>query len=190
VPIGAGWLLVSRAGLDPLDTGSLVVLLTAVHFHFAAFGALAVTACTARSLEVGVREHGMKPGLLGLVRIVALSIAIGIFLVAVGIAGVPALGLLGAGTLTLALFTNASLMLFYARRSLGSWLARILLFISGFSVLLSMPLALGWAYAELTVPWLSMEWMLRIHGMANAHGFVFAGLLAFWLEQRREPDDK
>lgn len=187
-PIGAGWLFVSRAGLDPLGTGSLIVLLTAVHFHFAAFAAFVVVACTARTLELGVATNAITPGLLKLVRVIAVAMVVGIFLVAAGISGVRILGLLGSALLTLALFMNASLMLSHARRRVSSSLARALLVISALSVLLSMPMALAWAYGQLSTPTIEMQWMIRIHGMANAHGFVLTGLFAFFIERRREAE--
>jgi hypothetical protein len=50
------------------------------------------------------------------------------------------------------------------------------------SALLSMPLAVVWAWGEVTGSRaLDMLWMVRIHGMANAHGFALCGLLAWAL---------
>lgn len=187
LPIGGAWLFVSRAGLDPLGTGSLIVLLTAVHFHFAAFGAFALVGCTARTLESGVAAAKLQPGTLKLVRVIVLAMVTGIFLVAAGISGLPLLGLLGSAALTVALFTVASLTLSHARRLTSSGLARVCLIVSSLSLLLSMPMALGWAWGQFSAPLIDMEWMIRIHGMANAHGFVLTGLVGFWLEQRREP---
>src|SRR6185436_11885684 len=39
VPIGGGWLLLSRLGAQPMGFLEPIVLLTAVHFHYAAFAA-------------------------------------------------------------------------------------------------------------------------------------------------------
>ena len=39
LPVGGGWLVLSSAGLTPMNFSAEIVLLTAVHFHFAGFSA-------------------------------------------------------------------------------------------------------------------------------------------------------
>ncbi len=186
LPVGGLWLAISRADLDPLGVGTLVVLLTAVHFHFAAFGGLLVLSRNARELAMLVADGRAPAGLPRALAIGVVCLLIGICAVAAGISGVPLLGLVGAGFMTVGLFLHAFINLFYVVRHLRSFWVKALSCISSLSILLSMPLALGWAYGQ----WVGstsvkFTWMLRIHGMANAHGFVFAGLLGWWLAGRK-----
>jgi hypothetical protein len=189
LPVGGAWLLLGRAGLDPLGVGSLLVLLTAVHFHYAAFAGLALVAQSARALELAQGAEPRYGGLLRLLRIIVVGIVVGIFLVAAGISGVPALGMVGAACLTACLFGHAWLTLLYVMKTLRGWLAKLCLGISSLSLLLSMPLAMAWAWGQLFEPLLDLTLMLRIHGMANAHGFALAGLLGWGLHQRPTASD-
>ena len=50
LPVGGGWLVLSRFGANPLDFPDIIILLTAVHFHFAGFAALIFTGLTGRVL--------------------------------------------------------------------------------------------------------------------------------------------
>ena len=70
-------------------------------------------------------------------------------------------------------------------RQLTSRAARSLLVISATSLLLSMPLAVIYQYGKLTeTATIDLEWMIRLHGFANAHGFATCGLLAWVIEDR------
>lgn len=184
LPIGGAWLVASRAGLDPLTIGTLMAHLTAVHFHFAAFGGLVLIGLGARRLSDLVLEQKAPKLCLRLVAFAQTSVFCGVFLVALGIAEWPVLGVVGAAALTLGLFVHALLQLIYVLRRQPLWVG-LLLFISAFSVMLSMPLALLWAWGTLSgAPLIDMSWMLRLHGMANAHGFVLAGLCGWWADER------
>jgi hypothetical protein len=45
LPVGAGWAVLSRAGLRPQDFSDQIVLLTGVHFHYAGFALPILAAC-------------------------------------------------------------------------------------------------------------------------------------------------
>jgi hypothetical protein len=47
-PVGCLWLVISRAGVNPLGFSDDIVLLTAVHFHYAGFAALTMLGMTGR----------------------------------------------------------------------------------------------------------------------------------------------
>ena len=187
LPMGGLWLCISRAGLDPLGIGRLMVLLTAVHFHFAAFAALVIIANAAEHFA-RLTTSGQPPHRsLLITRANVIALGCGTFLVAAGISGAPSFGLFGAALLALALGVHACLSLLYILPRQSGLLARLLLLISSLSILLSMPLAVVWAWGQVTgSALLDFSWMLRLHGMANAHGFVLSGLLAFWLQLRSE----
>src|SRR4029077_12231627 len=51
LPVGGGWLVLSRLGVRPLGFEEPIVLLTAVHFHYAAFTTLILIGLSGRRLE-------------------------------------------------------------------------------------------------------------------------------------------
>lgn len=185
LPVGGAWLFISRAGFDPLDNGVLIVLLTAVHFHFAAFAGLIVMGCNSARLRRLIQQGDAPAALDHLGRYAALAVILGTLLVAVGIASLPLAGVVGAVLLSLALFVHASLHLLFVVRHQRGGLVKLLSCISSASVLASMPLACAWAYGQWTgTAIIDFTSMLRLHGMANAHGFVLAGLVGFWLDAK------
>ena len=50
--VGAGWLVLSRAGLRPEGFSHEIVELTGVHFHYAGFAATLMAALTMRAVRV------------------------------------------------------------------------------------------------------------------------------------------
>jgi len=186
LPAGGGWLFISRAGFDPLGSGVLIVLMTAMHFHFAAFGSLVVMGCNSERLGDLVQQGVAPARVQRFGSYAAVSLVVGYFLVALGIASVPLAGVVGAVLLSLALFLHALLQLVVVLRHQRGGLVKLLMCISSASVLMSMPLACAWALGQwLDVTYVDFSSMLRIHGMANAHGFVLAGLVGFWLDAKK-----
>jgi hypothetical protein len=185
LPIGGAWLFVSRAGFDPLGHGALIVLLTAVHFHFAAFGALIVLGCNHARLSGLIQRRVQSAALQHFPEYAAVAVVVATFLVAIGISGARFMGVVGAALLSLALFVHALLHLSFVLKYQRGGLVKLLLVVSSVSVLGSMPLACAWALGQWTgTAYIDFTSMLRLHGMANAHGFVFCGLLGFWLDAR------
>jgi hypothetical protein len=178
VPVGAAWALADRLGLRPLNFDPDIVLLTAIHFHYAGF---------ALPLCAGLAGQRL-PGLLA--RVTGALIVAGVPLTAVGItatqlraggglecaaAWVMAAGGLLAGALHLRLA---------ARREGGSW-PRVLWAVAGVALLFSMALAaLYGARFYWPIAWLDLPWMRALHGTANALGFGLAGLLGWALAGR------
>ena len=185
LPAGGAWLCISRAGFDPLGNGVLIVLLTAVHFHFVAFAGLVVMGCNSERLS-GLVRQGAAPARLARFGFgTTVALVAGYLLVALGIASIPLAGVVGAVLLSLALFVHALLHLLVVLRHQRGALVKLLLCISSTSVLMSMPLACAWAVGQwLDISYIDFSSMLRIHGMANAHGFVLAGLVGFWLDAK------
>lgn len=176
LPIGAGWLVVSRMGLRPMGLDPMVVTLTAVHFHFAALAGPAMAARVTGALSGSKRRLAAAAGL---------AVVAAQPIVAVGISASPAVAFAGAAILALALLGLAALMLGWVQRGMRRAAARVLLVISGISLALSMPLAVIYAWGQVQgAGTIDLEWMIRLHGYANAHGFVTCGLLAWALEDR------
>jgi hypothetical protein len=181
-PIGAVWLVASRLGVDFWNFPGKIVLLTAIHFHFAGLAASLFVGQVGRALE-----YGSGPGHPSrLYRASAILTVTGIPLTAVGIALAPALEYAGALALACGLVTCMGLVLWrlvarYYRKPAG-WL----LAIAAVSVFVSMFYAFRFATGEflgvLTVP---IDRMIVVHGWWNAVGFAGAGLLALALLRPR-----
>jgi len=176
LPVGAGWLVVSRMGLRPMGFSAVIVVLTAVHFHFAAVAGPVFASRVIRALEGGARRVAAVAGL---------TVVFAIPVVAAGLTVSAELALVGAVLLAGALLTLAGLVVWKVRPRLVSRAARVLLVISAISLLLSMPLAVLYQWGQVTgASMIDLEWMIRLHGFANAHGFATCALLAWVLEDR------
>lgn len=177
-PVGAGWLVMARMGARPMGFDGLVVTLTAVHFHFAALAAPIFTARVIRALDG-------SPGPRSVAGAAAITLVVAIPIVAAGISLSPELALVGAVMLAGALLTVSGLVLFFVVRRVQRTSAKILLAISALSLLVSMPLAVLYQLGQVDGSFgIGLEWMVRVHGFANAHGFATCGLLAWAIEDR------
>jgi hypothetical protein len=169
LPVGGFWLVATRAGFAPMGFAEPIVLLTAVHFHYTVFLAplLAVLAGRGRRLFLLA-----GPGLLA-----------GTVLLAVGFVVSPVLKLAAAALLVAAAGAVAILQL-QARRGMASRPARILLALSGASLLAGMAIAGAYELGFYTgAAWLSIPEVARSHGPLNGLGFALAGLVAWTLER-------
>jgi hypothetical protein len=171
--VGGGWAVLSRAGLRPLEFESIIVLLTAIHFHHAGFVLPLVTGLAGRVL----RNR--------LARGAALGVMAGVPLVAAGITttqlgGGPALECFAACVTALAGLVVAWLQLRLAVRPLFHPAVRVAWTVAALALAGSMVLAALYGcrfYLDLT--WLDIPWMRALHGTANALGFGLVGLLAW-----------
>src|SRR5688500_1583025 len=121
---GAGWLVISRYGGRPMDFPSVIVELTAVHFHYAGFVAPVIIAIT-RSEHV----RGRGPLLVALwLSLVASP------LTAIGFVYSATIGAVGAITFMVALWIWAAVTLGGVVRRLATE-ARILMTVAAVSVL-------------------------------------------------------
>ena len=172
--VGAAWFLASRLGWHPIDFREPIVLLTAVHFHYAGFAA---------AILVRALWHILKRGFVRLLLfpVAAAGALGGPALLAAGFLIGPTLKLIAA--LLVALGEIAVAACFIASLpDLTEASARILLFISAASVAVAMCLAALWAVGEFPrQPFLDIARMAAWHGSLNAFGFTFCGLAAFVL---------
>ncbi|WP_419193394.1 YndJ family protein [Kolteria novifilia] len=177
--VGAGWLMLSRLGARPLDFEPVIVLLTAIHFHYAGF-LLPIFAGRA-ALLVGGR----------LADVTAIGVVVGVPLVAIGITatqvGLPvqfeflaAAALAGAGLLV---------ALLHLRLAMWDELPGFVRLMFGFvSLSLTFSMALAFAYGGRCFGWwpgLDIPWMRALHGTVNAFGFGLAGCVGWNLFPRR-----
>jgi hypothetical protein len=169
VPIGAGWLVLSRFGATPLGFEEPIVLLTAVHFHYAAFSALVLVGLSGRYVRSDRTYRTIVAGTVA-----------GTPLLAAGITFSPVLELAGALTLCLSLWTWSALCLKEIVPRASTPLARAMLTVSSLAVVPSMGLALLYAWGEWSgAPIVALSQVARVHGPLNALGFVLCGLLGF-----------
>lgn len=172
VLVGGFWLVVSRLGARLLGFEEPIPLLTAVHFHYAAFATLTLIGRAGTRLRS--RAH---------TAIVAAMIA-GMPLVAAGISFTPVLEVVGAALIAVALSAFAVLTLVQIVPHAG-FRAGTLLAVSSASILAGMTCALAWALGRAS-DWslISLGQMARIHGPLNAIGFCLCGLLGWTLAPR------
>ncbi len=172
LPVGGMGLAQSRLGMTPLGYGEPVVLLVAVHFHYAAFVSPIMAGAVLGRMAGGERLKWL----------VAVSASFGSPILAAGYTlFVPAVRLLGATLLVVALFAVALLTL-AELPAVRPRLAQVLLGISAVSVVAAMLYATAYAVADFfgTV-WIAIPHMARTHGYWNALGFSLCGLAGWSL---------
>lgn len=174
LPVGGGWLLLSRLGVNPLGFGDTIVLLTAVHFHYAGFVTPLLAGMAGRTIPHACRDKRL------VFRFVSLAVIAGPALVAAGITTSPMLELTAVVLLAAGLVALAALMLALAAQPNGS-IPRGLLILSALSPLITMTLALAYGVGEFTGRLVvSVSHMVQLHGWINALGFALCGLMG-WL---------
>jgi hypothetical protein len=171
LPVGGGWFVLARLGVNPLGFGDVIVLLTAVHFHYAGFAAPIITGLVGRVLS----RHA--PDRRRFYRMTAAGVIAGTPVVAAGITFSPLLELIGALIVAAGLTGVAYLTVFVIVPTLTHRLARTLLVISAASIVVGMLLTLAYATGEFSgYAIINIPQMARIHGLANALGFALCGL--------------
>jgi hypothetical protein len=169
--VGGSWLVASRLGLNPVGFQEPIVLLTAVHFHFAGFLSAVLAGLTyerlhetrwSRPLTVALTGVVIGPGLLGLAFLVGPKVKLAaVILIVAGQVG------LATGMVRVAL-------------SKVNPVARALLLFSSGCIIAGMALAASWALGEYPLEsFVELGRMERIHGTLNAIGFGICGLIGW-----------
>ncbi|HEX4543896.1 MAG TPA: YndJ family transporter [Candidatus Acidoferrum sp.] len=169
--VGALWLLASRLGLQPVGFHEPIVLLTAVHFHYAGLMAAILAGLAASGtrtyraplyLRIALTCAVLGPGLLGLAFLAGPKwklAAVGLMVIGeCGVAlGTFRIGLSDAGTIG----------------------GRLLLAGSA-CVIFGMALAGIWAVGEYPLhAFVNLEQMARYHGVLNSLGFGLCSLVGW-----------
>ncbi len=178
LPVGGFWLALARFGVRPLGFGDTIVLLTAVHFHYAGFALLLLAGLAGRHLRASAPLSWRS------FRLIAAGLIAGVPLVALGITfsrvlEILAVLLLASSVLLLALLTLVAVVPRLARRAV-----RVLLAISALASIATMLLAAGYAGGSMVGLALTIPQMVLAHGAVNAFGLVLCGLLAWAIELR------
>lgn len=177
--VGGVWALLARIGLRPLGFSDEIVMLTAVHFHYAGFALPVLCGLAAAK----------RPGPLAMAAV--LGVVVGVPLTAVGIT----LSQIGLGTVveTMSAWMTAAAGLLtavlYVRLALDSRNrppVRVLWGITAVALTLGMILAAAYGSRQIIqLEGLTIPWMRAVHGTANSIGFSLAGLLGWRLHQKR-----
>lgn len=173
LPVAGGWLVIYRLGIQPFDFGEMIILLTAVHFHFAGFATPIIAGMSGRVLAR--RDYPRNVFAFAVFALVA-----AMPLVAAGITFSPWIGFIGALLLTLGLVLLAVLTIGWVMPSIASLAWRALLLIGALSSCAAMMLACLYAYSVATHTLIiTIPEMAITHGLLNAFGFVTCSLLVW-----------
>jgi hypothetical protein len=166
IPIGAFWALISRWGFPPTPFTDKIILLTGVHFHYAAF-ALPIIASFTIKAKPSWNERLLVIGLIA-----------GIPLLAMGITFSPLLEVTAAIVVAGSCWSLALLM--FVRCDAGTNpIGATLQKISAISISCGMVLAVLYATGEYCGnSWIDIPTMIPLHGVANSIGFALFGLLS------------
>lgn len=176
--IGCAWLVASRYGLNPMGFQEPIVLLTAVHFHFAGFAAPLLTRAVAAVLGK-TAVHTQR-----LFRAVAVGVLAGPGMLAAGFVIGPRLKL-AAALLLVASEIGLAFFFLAALKSMRPRMAQVFVALSAASVLFAMVFAGIWAIGEFPLqPFVHLAQMAKFHGAANALGFTVCGLLGWTISVR------
>ncbi|MDW8361836.1 MAG: YndJ family transporter [Myxococcales bacterium] len=167
--VGAGWLAAARLGLAPFGVDPITHVLVVVHLHSATLAGPLFAAAALRRLASDGRPA--RPPVAWIATGGQLLGAVG---VALGVLVSRPVQSVGTLVLTVGLALACVLVLRACRGA--PWLPRLLLLVAVASAAVAMPLALAQAAGRPFGASLTLEWMLRIHGQANLHGFSACGL--------------
>jgi hypothetical protein len=179
LPVGAAWLCLARFGVDPMGFGEPLVVLTAVHFHYAGFALPILSGFAARRCDAQGMAVRRWAALL------CCGAMLGVPLTAAGISVSPvvemfAVAIVAATVVGLSVLTLAKVM--PTAQSRSAW---GLLCLSAVSAWFPIALAVVYALGELTERSLvEIPRMVATHGWVNALGFVLAGALGWALLER------
>ncbi|MCB0713017.1 MAG: YndJ family protein [Ignavibacteriae bacterium] len=177
IAVGGVWLTISRAGIAPLDFVPVIVLLTAVHFHYAGFAAPIIAGLTGRAIPP--EQWKVR----WLYNASLWSVILNPILVAIGISFSPLLELLCSVLLALGLGLLAGLILGVVVKRLEQHISRFLIAISALSLLTTMAFALLYTWGEYSGKALMhIPGMIETHGVLNVFGFALCGLAGWTIE--------
>ncbi|MEX2172551.1 MAG: YndJ family transporter [Pirellulales bacterium] len=176
--IGGGWAVLSCGGLRPLGFEPAIVLLTAIHFHYAGFLLPSLT-----GLAIENRTDNIA-------RAAGIGVVAGVPLVAVGITATqlgfePWLECAAAWITSVAGLLTAFLYWRLSRDSDIRGVVRLLWLGAALSLAFGMILsAMYGSRFYLPLTWLDIPWMRALHGTANAIGFGACGVFGWWIAKR------
>lgn len=171
--VGVLWLMASRLGMQPVGFHEPIVLLTAVHFHYAGLMAATLAGLAASSmptplpLRIALSCAVVGPGLLGLAFLVGPKLKL------------AAVGLMVIGEFAIALAN------FRIGLDEAGGVGRRMLLVGSACVIVGMTLAGIWAVGEYPLhAFVNLVQMARYHGVLNSVGFGLCSLVGWTLLRR------
>jgi hypothetical protein len=178
VAVGGAWTVSDRLGFQPLGFDSVVVLLTAIHFHYAGFALPILTGWAVPHVE-GPLAKVAAVGVMVAVPAVAAGITATQLGLGPHVEAVASFLMAASATLAAWLYIQLAAQASWPRATRGFWA------VSGLSLFLSMVLAaLYGSRFYVQMAWMDVPRMQAFHGTTNALGFALTGLLG-WVWARR-----
>ncbi|MFT5386408.1 MAG: hypothetical protein ACI8X3_003484 [Saprospiraceae bacterium] len=172
LPVGIFWAIVDRFGIQLLGYDSTIILLTAIHFHYAGFILPQVTSWLIKNFPVKYS------------RLLGLGIIAGIPLVALGISSSHFHWPDWIEVASVTIFTSAAasvgILHIWAGIKSPGVLPKVLFILGGLALLIGMTLAFcyGWR-SVFVIETLTIPWMYAVHGTCNAVGFALPVLIGW-----------
>lgn len=174
--VGGLWSTAFRFGVRPAGFADIIVLLTAVHFHFAGFVLPLLTSLVSARVPFRLAQAAV------------FLVVVPVPLVAVGIVSSHLQGPAWLEAVAACAMASGGLLIACLHISLGftalaHWSSRLLWGIAGFSLLCGMVLASLYGLRHFVVlEGLDLSRMWAFHGSLNALGFGLCGVSGWWLE--------
>ena len=173
ISVGAFWAVMDRLDYSPMNFSSIIVLLTAVHFHYAGFVLPLATSWLLPKVDTKLGQWA------------AWGVLAGMPLVAIGITG-EHIGLPPwIEALSVSVMAGAGILTGYLHLHLG-WKNRNTFYgrlwcLGGIAIILGMSLGLAYGWRSFyPSAFLSIPWMYALHGSLNAIGFAAPVFIAWW----------
>jgi len=178
ITVGGIALVLSRLGARPMQFPEPIILLTAVHFHYAGF----VLPIVAGAIGGALQAHSTWPK--NAFRPIAYGSLISPAVLATGwMLASPGVKVLAALSLAVSAIALACLTLMILPH-IQPRLSQMLLLVSALSLLAGMVLAGAYALSEfIGSHWLPIPQMAQLHGTVNALGFSLCGMLGWYLSR-------
>ncbi|HEU5138786.1 MAG TPA: YndJ family protein [Bacillales bacterium] len=161
IAVGGTWLILHQSGLPIMDFSNAIILLTAIHFHYAAFIAPILVAFVGKQLSAKGYSW------------ISIGMIISPPLVAIGITGSDITEVIGVSVFVATLFAYAVLSLFKWIPEVQPGSTKLWFAISSLSLIVAMVAA----FLYDTRGTLTITQMVWLHGVLNSFGFAFFGAL-------------
>ncbi|KGP72031.1 YndJ family protein [Pontibacillus yanchengensis] len=181
IVIGGGWLVLHRTGIPILHFDDIIVLLTSIHFHYAAFVTLIAFGVIGREMNFPNIEISI------LFQVLSMFLLVGPIFVAVGItfgADYPWIEFIAVTEFVVPIAILSLLCLLFFVPKLSNMLAKTFITLACLSLFVSMTFAFLYGYEGIgdLQFLLNIPLMVFVHGMVNAFGFslcMFSGLYLY-----------
>ena len=172
--LGGAWFSTFQFGINVMSFGPTITLLTAIHFHFSALITPIFIGFVGRLL----RQRGEK--LPVMYHIAAIGIMVSSMGIAVGITFSRLVEFVFVVVFVICLWLYAYFTVVRIRTLTKSTIAYVFLVLSSGTLLLTMLLAGYYGLSRvLHVELISIPNMVSLHGIGNAFGFVFLGVIGW-----------